>query len=242
MVINKSHNFLITGIFAIAMAYLESAVVVYMREIYYPEGFSFPLKMIEGRIAFTEIFREAATMIMLITIALIVSRRAIERFAWFIYTFAIWDIFYYVFLYLLLGWPSSLLTWDILFMIPVTWTGPVLAPVINSLTMILLAAVIIHNSNMKPGIRVKLTEWTLLIVGSCIVLYTYMEGYTRYMLKKFTFGDLLSISPKKEMMEFALNYIPSRFTWSLFILAEILFFLAIFLMIKNGKPGRKNII
>jgi hypothetical protein len=232
------HNYLTVAVFGIAMAYLESAVVVYMRELYYPEGFNFPLRMIEGRIAVTEIFREAATMLMLITIAMIVSKRAIERFAWFIYTFAVWDIFYYVFLFILLGWPPSLMTWDILFMIPVTWTGPVVAPVINSITMIILANIIIHNSSLKPGFRVKITEWTLLVVGSCIVLYTYMEGYTRYMLKKFTFSDLLTISPKKEMMEYALNFIPSCFTWSLFILAEIFFFYAIFLMIKNGKTKK----
>lgn len=110
------------------MAFLESAVVVYLRAIYYPDGNLFPMKLIEGRIAVTELWREAATMVMLITVAVIVSKRAIERFAWFIYAFAIWDIFYYVFLYFLLGWPQSLLTWDILFLIPVTWTGPVLAP------------------------------------------------------------------------------------------------------------------
>jgi hypothetical protein len=235
---NKTHNFLIVAIFAIAMAYLESAVVVYMRTIYYPDGFIFPLKLIEGRIAITEIFREAATIVMLITVAMIVSKRAIERFAWFIYAFAIWDIFYYVFLFILLGWPESILTWDILFLIPVTWTGPVLAPVINSITMILLATVIIQKSKSQIGFRVRITEWPLLILGSCIILYTYMEGYTRYMLMKFQISDLLAISPSKEMMEYALNFIPVHFNWTLFILAEIFFFYAIFLMMKNGKTAR----
>ena len=232
------HNYLTVAVFGIAMAYLESAVVVYMRELYYPEGFNFPLRMIEGRIAVTEIFREAATMLMLITIAMIVSKRAIERFAWFIYTFAVWDIFYYVFLFILLGWPPSLMTWDILFMIPVTWTGPVVAPVINSITMILLAIVIIRNSKLNPDFKVRIMEWLLLLIGSGIVLYVYMEGYTRYMLKKFSPGDLLTIAPSKDMMEYALNFIPSHFTWSLFILAEIFFVYAIFLMIKNGKTKK----
>jgi hypothetical protein len=232
---NKTHNFLIVAIFGIAMAYLESAVVVYMREIYYPEGFSFPLKMIEGRIAVTEIFREAATMVMMITVAMIVSKRAIERFAWFIYTFAIWDIFYYVFLFLLIGWPQSFLTWDILFLIPVTWTGPVLAPLINSLTMILLASAIIHHAKQNPHFKVRIMEWTLLLTGSGIVLYVYMEGYTRYMMKKFSPGDLLTIAPSNEMMDYALNFIPVHFTWTLFILAEIIFFLAIYQLTKRVK-------
>ena len=234
MVRNSKFNFLIVAIFAIAMAFLESAVVVYLRALYYPDGVIFPLKLIEGRIAITELWREVATMVMLITVAIIVSRRAIERFAWFIYAFAIWDIFYYIFLYFLLGWPQSLLTWDILFLIPVTWTGPVLAPVINSLTMILLASVIVHFSALKDNFRVKFLEWALLIVGSCIVIYTYIEGYTRYMLMRFSISDLLSISPKKEMMEYAAMFIPVHFTWLLFGLAEVLFFLSILQIIRRG--------
>ncbi|MBL7138880.1 MAG: hypothetical protein ISS17_08905, partial [Bacteroidales bacterium] len=140
---DRTRTLLIT-LFAIAMGFLESAVVVYLRAIYYPEGFAFPLKIIEGPVATTEILREAATLIMLITVAILAARRWIIRFAWFIYIFAIWDIFYYIFLWLLLGWPESLLTWDILFLIPTTWVGPVLAPVINSLTMIALAGVMIR--------------------------------------------------------------------------------------------------
>jgi len=235
MIKNNSTNFLSVAIFAIAMAFLESAVVVYLRTIYYPDGVIFPLKLIEGRIAVTELWREVATMVMLITVAVIVSKRAIERFAWFIYAFAIWDIFYYVFLYLLLGWPQSLLTWDILFLIPVTWTGPVLAPVINSLTMILLASVIIHKSISKIGFRVRIFEWSLLILGSCIVIYTYIEGYTRYMMMRFNISDLINISPKKEMMEYASMFIPVHFNWIFFGVAELLFFLSIYLIIKRGQ-------
>ncbi|HNX08095.1 MAG TPA: hypothetical protein PKL96_10970, partial [Bacteroidales bacterium] len=102
------------AIFAIAMGFLESAVVVYIRALYYPEGFMFPMKLISDQIMITEFFREAATMIMLIGIAVIAGSSAIERFAYFIFSFGIWDIFYYIFLYALLGWPQSLMTWDVL--------------------------------------------------------------------------------------------------------------------------------
>jgi hypothetical protein len=241
MIKNNESNFLSVAIFAIAMAFLESAVVVYLRAIYYPDGIIFPLKLIEGRIAITELWREVATMVMLITIAVIVSKRAIERFAWFIYAFAIWDIFYYIFLYFLLGWPQSLFTWDILFLIPVTWTGPVLAPVINSLTMILLAYVIIHHSAFKTGFRVKIFEWSLLIFGSCIVIYTYIEGYTRYMLIRFNISDLINLSPKKEMMEYAAAFVPVHFNWILFGLAEILFFMSILQIIRRKKNNSRII-
>jgi hypothetical protein len=229
--------FFYVAIFAIAMAFLESAVVVYLRALYYPDGIIFPLKLIEGRIAITELWREVATMVMLITVAFIVSKRAIERFAWFIYAFAIWDIFYYIFLYFLLDWPQSFLTWDILFLIPVTWTGPVLAPMINSLTMILLASVIVHHAALKDHFRVTFIEWALLIFGSCVVIYTYCEGYTRYILTRFTINDLISINPKKEMMEYAAMFVPVHFNWILFVVAEVLFFLSIYLIIK--RTGRK---
>ena len=134
---------LIISLFSVAMGFLESAVVVYLRDILYPGGFDFPLSPIPVDLAVTELLREVATLVMLVTIGILVSNRFSTGFAWFIYSFAIWDIFYYVFLKLLLGWPESLFTWDVLFLIPTTWTGPVLSPVLVSLSMILLALVIL---------------------------------------------------------------------------------------------------
>ncbi len=97
---------IIVTAFAIAMGFLESAVVVYMREILYPGGFEFPLSPIPVRLAVAELLREVATLVMLVSIGILAGRRFSTGFAWFIYTFAIWDIFYYVFLWLLLGWPQ----------------------------------------------------------------------------------------------------------------------------------------
>ena len=121
------------------MGFLEAAVVVYLREILYPGGFSFPLSPVPASLALTEIFREVATLVMLVSIGILAGRKFSTGFAWFIYSFAIWDIFYYIFLKAVLGWPESLMTWDVLFLIPTTWTGPVLTPVLVSLTMILFA-------------------------------------------------------------------------------------------------------
>ena len=132
-------------IFSIAMAFLESAVVVYIREIYYPEGFNFPLKLIDNHIAITELLRELATVIMLIAIAVLAGKNSYERFAYFILSFAIWDIFYYVFLKMILNWPLSFLEWDVLFLLPYTWVGPVIAPIINSILMIILALEHVEN-------------------------------------------------------------------------------------------------
>ena len=91
------------AIFSTAMGYLECTVVVYLREIYYPGGFNFPLAPIDKPIAITEIGREAATLVMLLGIGFLAGKTAVQRFAYFIYSFAIWDIFYYVFLKVLTG-------------------------------------------------------------------------------------------------------------------------------------------
>lgn len=222
-------------IFGIAMAYLESAVVVYMRALYYPEGFAFPLQPIDLNLVTTEIFRELATLIMLIGAGIMAGRKPLEKFAFFIYTFAVWDIFYYVFLKLLLGWPESLLTWDILFLIPTTWVGPVLGPVLNSITMIILASLIIHFTSKNGYATMKKLEWVLLIVGSIITIVSYTEEYVRFMMSRFSFGDVFDISKADELMDYALNYIPQHFKWWIYIIGETLFFIAIYFFWRRNK-------
>jgi len=104
--------------FGIAFGFIEAAVVVYLRLHFYPEGFTFPLAEMPGPVILTEVAREAATIIMLACIGWIAGRRFLDRFAYFAFAFGVWDIFYYVFLKVILGWPESLLTWDVLFLIP----------------------------------------------------------------------------------------------------------------------------
>ena len=133
-------------VFSIAMAFLETAVVIYLREIYYPNGFMFPMVPMEGRLAVTEFWREAATLVMLLGVGVLAGKNFPTRFGGFIMAFAVWDIFYYVFLKLMLHWPESWLTWDLLFLIPVPWTGPVITPIIASLTMILLASLLFRSN------------------------------------------------------------------------------------------------
>src|SRR5215204_495359 len=127
-------------IFSIAMGFMETAIVVYLRKIYYPGGFQFPLVPMEADLVLVEILREAATIIMLVGIGILIGKNTSQKFAYFIYCFAIWDLCYYIFLKLLLDWPESLLTPDILFLIPVPWVGPVIGPCIISMTMIVLTS------------------------------------------------------------------------------------------------------
>ena len=142
-------------LFGVAFGYLEAAVVSYLRILHEPvqrlsypnrpSGELFPLLTLDQvraarpelhKTLFVEIGREAATMLMLAAIALAVARNARQWTAAFAIAFGVWDIVFYVCLKLLLGWPASLFTWDILFLIPVPWVGPVIAPVLVSIAMI----------------------------------------------------------------------------------------------------------
>ncbi|MCF8297150.1 MAG: hypothetical protein K9J13_06350 [Saprospiraceae bacterium] len=223
------------ALFSIAMGYMESAIVVYLRKLYYPGGFTFPLSNIEIDIAGVEFVRELATMIMLATIGIVAGRKNIERFAYFIFSFAIWDIFYYVFLKILVQWPESLMTWDVLFLIPVTWFGPVIGPVLNSITMILLAVVTIYFVDKNQKAKYGWLVWTLLIVGSLVVIVSYTEEYTRFMMQEFTFWELIGIRDAESIIALALTYIPQKFNWYIFLVGEVMHLAAIGLVVVRNK-------
>jgi hypothetical protein len=121
-------RYVLLGLFSVAMAALEAIVVIYLRQLYYPQGFSFPLAPASLPIVFTEWLREATTIVMLFIMGESRRQRIPQGFFCFLYAFAMWDIFYYVWLKILINWPPSLLTWDLLFLIPVPWVSPVLAP------------------------------------------------------------------------------------------------------------------
>lgn len=220
--------------FAIAMGYLESAVVVYLREIFYPEGFAFPLKSMDGNIARTEVFRELATLVMLAGAGYLAGRTALQRFGAFLLAFGIWDIFYYVFLKLLIGWPESLLTWDILFLIPVTWVGPVIAPAINALTMCFMGGVIFIREESGIKVRFGVLNWVLLILGSLVILVSYTMDYLSYMSRLMPLAELIRSSAMERVMAASSNYIPEHFNWWIFGIGQSLLLIAV-LRIFYGK-------
>mgnify|MGYP001819471730 CR=1 FL=1 len=122
---------ILLGSYAFAMALLEAAVVVYMRRLYYPDNplELFPLHFLNDYDPLLEISREAATIIMILTVALLAERRSLTRsFAAFVFVFGVWDLFYYVWLKVLIDWPQRWLEWDVLFLIPSVWLGPWIGP------------------------------------------------------------------------------------------------------------------
>ena len=212
----------ILSIFSISMAFLESAVVVYLREIYYPQGFRFPLSPIDANIAITEIFREVATIIMLITVGFLSGKSFSSKFAWFLYSFAIWDIFYYIFLKLLLNWPETLMTYDILFLIPISWVGPVIAPILVSFTMIFLSLIILINESRDIHIKIKPIEWGILITGSIILIMAFTWDYSKYILENNNSSQAWPFFNIKLLQETAISYIPHHFNWALFFWGEFI--------------------
>ena len=199
------------------MAFLETSVVVYLRKLYYPDGFNFPLKMLDKDIAIVEVLREFATIIMLFGAGFIAGRSKTEKFGLFLYCFAVWDIFYYVFLKVILNWPESLLTWDILFLIPTAWVGPVIAPVVVSIVMIVFAFLISKFTSHNVNTRIKPFEWVLLVVGSITLIIGFTYDYVRFMLKYFSLSEIFSPANAEKLMEKGLGYTPVSFPWLIFL-------------------------
>jgi hypothetical protein len=197
-------------LFGISFGYLEAAVVVYLRALYDPirasihpgrkPGDLFPL-ISPRELAATgpensrrlaiEVGREAATIIMLAAFGLAAGRDFNQRMAAFAIAFGLWDISFYAGLKLLIDWPDSLFTWDILFLIPLPWVGPVAAPVLVSLALIICG----FYSLRHGGVPARMWHWLLMAVGGVVVILAFVWDY-----RNTTAGGL-----------------PNPFNWPLFL-------------------------
>lgn len=183
-------------LFSGAFGYLEGAVVTYLRTLHEPArrhfyanraaGELFPLLTLDQlraaapeqeKTLYTEIGREAATMVMLAAVALGVSRNRRQWAAAFAISFGIWDTVFYATLKLLLGWPASLLTWDILFLIPLPWVGPVIAPVLVSFAMIAAGVWCLWRESIGRPLRI--TRWHLAgtLLGALVIIVSFTLDY-----------------------------------------------------------------
>lgn len=203
--------------FAVAMAWLESATVYYLRtlvdriEPYQPN----PLP-IQGALGQVELVREAATLLMLLTVGMLAGKTWRARWGYAAVAFGVWDILYYVFLRIMCGWPRSLFDWDVLFLIPLPWWGPVLAPVSIALLMIVWGTIVSEAKTVRETAR---NVWALNAAGTALALYIFM-------------ADSLQQLPRlKSGMTYLL---PTTFNWPLFIAA--LFLMAAPLMAAGVRP------
>ncbi|MBI2598609.1 hypothetical protein HYW40_00060 [Candidatus Curtissbacteria bacterium] len=149
-------------VFAVAFAFVEAAVVIYLRRLFALNQASvsqdqilflipgiafleprFAVKIItDTAILNIERLREAATLIMLASVAALAAKNLKQKIAFFLLMFGVWDIFYYIFLKLTIGWPKSLLDLDTFFLLPTPWVGPVIAPI--SISLLIIAASILY--------------------------------------------------------------------------------------------------
>src|SRR5215471_3996139 len=158
--------------FAIAMAWVEAASVFYIRalvdriEPYQAD----PLPM-HGALGYVELWREAATLVMIATLGALAGRTRRRRVAYSALAFGTWDIFYYVFLRVISGWPRTVLDWDVLFLLPLPWWGPVLAPVSIALLMVLWGTLATQSADPPTGAR---WPWVLGGAGIALALAVFM--------------------------------------------------------------------
>jgi len=230
----RDNNYLPLIIFATSMGFLEAIVVVYIRELYYPDGFRFPLKELPPWLIIVEWIREISTLLILGSVAWISGKIFLKRLSVFLFIFGVWDTIYYVGLKIFLDWPESLLTWDILFLIPITWVSPVLAPVICSILMILMALILdfhLFNNNLK---KLKKTEFALLITGAAVIYYTFTVDFGMMLIKGNFLKQYFTLAENREFLALLTTWQPSIFNWGIFTFGILIICTGIFLINKRS--------
>ena len=211
-------RFLWVSAYAMAMAFLEAVVVVYIRGLLQITNDHVML----GSYVTMEIWREAATVVMLAAVGWLAGRKRLDRWAYGLFAFGLWDIGYYVWLKVLIDWPVSLLNLDTLFLIPLTWWGPVLAPVLIAALVCLVAVLAVVR--MERGYRVQAAPARvgLVMLGGLLTLYVFM-------------ADSLAALAQGRADWATLR--PGPFQWPLFLVALVLMALPSLMTVWPTRPG-----
>jgi hypothetical protein len=199
----NKYRLVTVAVFAVAMAWVEAAVVLYLRVLvnrmqpYQPD----PLPHFGG-LGQAELIREGATLLMLLAAGALAGDRGRTRLAYSAFAFGLWDIFYYLFLIPLTGWPTSLLDWDILFLVPVPWWGPVIAPIAVCVLMIAGGLLVLLLDGRVQQACLRLGVWPIGLAGAGLILYAFM-------------ADALAASGQGS--EAARQVLPAAFRWTVFL-------------------------
>ncbi len=164
----------LTVVYACAMGLLEAICVIYLRRLIWPDGMQ-PGRPPLGLGLHVELIREASTIVMLGTVAWLAGSNFRSRLAAFFVMFGVWDILYYVGLWWLAGWPSALLEWDCLFLIPKPWYGPVLAPVLISALFIGGCGMVFLLEESERCLKPPPAAWALPAVGMAIWYWSFVK-------------------------------------------------------------------
>jgi len=205
---NEKKRWLIVVVFALAMAWVEAAAVVYIRtlvnriEPHQPE----PMPRL-NHLDPVELVREAATLVMLFAVGGLAGRTWRSRLGYTLVAFGVWDIFYYFFLKIICDWPRSLMDWDILFLLPLPWWGPVLAPMLIAASMVLGGTLITQYDEPGRPLWPRRGWFVLNVLGIALALYVFM-------------ADTIAASGGGE--EAIRRVLPTRFNWPLFLVSLVL--------------------
>lgn len=198
----QRHIWLTIVLFALGMAWMEAASVYYLRVLVdRVEPYQVNPLPPHPVLGLVELVREAATLVMLLTVGMLAARTWYQRVGWSAVAFGVWDIFYYVFLRIMSGWPTSLLDWDVLFLLPLPWWGPVLAPVSVAVLMIVWGTLAQFDDRAAPS---PIGAWALSWLGIALALYVFMADAIRAVF----------LGLNVETME-----LPTSFNWPIFIAA-----------------------
>jgi len=191
--------------FAIAMAWVEAASVFYIRALVDRiEPYQVNPLPINDTLGYVELWREAATLVMIATLGMLAGSTWRRRAGYAAIAFGTWDIFYYVFLRLMSGWPRTPLDWDILFLLPLPWWGPVLAPVSIALLMTLWGTLATQSREDATDAR---WAWALGSAGIALALAVFMSDAWRAL---------------PHGRDAVLQVLPTTFNWPLFGAALLL--------------------
>lgn len=166
--------------FAAGMAWVEAACVYYLRVMVDRiEPYQLDPLPFRGNLGDVELVREAATLLMLAMIGMLAGRAWRARLGYAAIAFGAWDILYYVFLRVMSGWPASVFDWDILFLLPLPWWGPVLAPVCIAVAMIVWGTLVTQWHDRIPATRLTHASWGICGAGVLLALGIFMADAIR---------------------------------------------------------------
>lgn len=208
--------------YAVAMAYAEAAVVAYLRALY---GIHDLLRDVPARpdpFAWVELGREAATLVMLFAVGQAAGQSRPARWGWFLYAWGVWDLAYYAWLRVLVGFPGSLEDWDLLFLIPLPWWAPVWAPVLGAILLAAFGAAIAVRGEAGLAVRVDSASVTVAVVGSAAALGAVMAP---------------ALSHLGAGWEAAVAARPQAFPWPLYLGGWLAVAWAAWRVATGGKPG-----
>ena len=208
------------SVFSIAMAYLEAAVVVCLRRVYGITDLILQVPPFDAQIAAIEVGRELVTLLMLLSVGWIAGKTFQSRVAFAFITFGLWDIFYYIWLRVFIGWPQSIMEPDLLFLIPLPWWGPVLSPILIALLMVIGGIFAVIKTEKNQALHIDAWFWVCLITGGLILLYTFMADALMTLPT-----DISTLSSLK----------PSQFNWPLYFLGFGLDVIAIWRMMVGSR-------